>query len=65
MTANEIVAIQTDETLWTMYQVTFCHIGSSLRDNNGNLRDYTADEEAFRAALLAEVTRRNLAGVAR
>lgn len=60
MTATEILAIQTDETVWAMYQSCFGHIGSSLRDSNGNLRSFTDEEEAFRVALRAEVKRRNL-----
>jgi hypothetical protein len=58
-TAAQIVSIQTDAVLWEMFQATF-GLQGALRDSNGNLRDFTAEEDAFRTALRAEVTRRNL-----
>lgn len=56
----EVVAVQTDDTLRAMYLETFCHSGSSLRDERGNLRAFTPEEEAFRVALRAEWKRRGL-----
>lgn len=57
MNTQTAAAAQTDENLMTMI---FLFGGRPLRDGEGNLRDITADEEAFGKALRTEAKARGL-----
>lgn len=55
-TANSIVASLNNDTLTSVHYSN----GRTVRDNNGNLRELTAAEDAFIAATRAEMKRRGL-----